>query len=120
MGVGYNGKNFFVADINKMDDFGKRMGYQKGDELVSINGKNLPDASEVNEFLNNLRENLKVGDQLTIVVSRKDATGKANQVTLSQPVEVREEKKYNVLKEFPELTAAQKELRRAWLDTSSN
>lgn len=120
MGVGYNGKNFFVADINKMDDFGKRMGYQKGDELVSINGKNLPDASEVNEFLNNLRENLKVGDQLTIVVSRKDATGKANQVTLSQPVEVREEKKYNVLKEFPELTAAQKELRRAWLNTSSN
>lgn len=41
-------------------------------------------------------------------------------LSLSQPVEIREEKKYNVLKEFPELTAAQKELRRAWLDTSSN
>ncbi|MGY0035052.1 M61 family metallopeptidase [Pedobacter sp. NJ-S-72] len=120
MGMGYNGKNLFVADINGMNDFGKKMGYQKGDEFISINGKSIPDISEVKLFLDNLRENLKEGDKLTIVVSRKDRTGKANEVTLSQPVEVQDEKKYNVLKEFSEQTDEQKALRKAWLNTTKN
>jgi len=120
MGMGYNGKNLFVTDTNGMNDFGKRMGYQKGDEFISINGKNIPDVSEVKLFLDNLRENLKEGDKLTVVVSRKDSTGKASEVTLSQPVEVQEEKKYNVLKEFPKQTDEQEALRKAWLNTSVN
>jgi predicted metalloprotease with PDZ domain len=120
IGMGYNGERLFVADIKGMNDFGKKMGYQKGDELLSVNGKKIPEISEVKLFLDKLRENLKEGDQLTIVVLRKDSTGKANEVTLSQPVEVNEEKKYNVLKEFPELTAEQKALRKAWLDTGKS
>ncbi|WP_152620297.1 M61 family metallopeptidase [Pedobacter lusitanus] len=116
MGMGFNGQRLFVADIKGMDDFGRKMGYQKGDELISINGKNIPDVSEIQQFLNNLLENMKEGDKLTVVVSRKDSNGKATEVTLSQPVEVHEEKKYNVLKEFPVQSDEQKALRKAWLN----
>ncbi|QNK64688.1 peptidase M61 [Pedobacter sp. PAMC26386] len=120
IGMGYNGHNLFVADISGMNDFGKKMGYQKGDELLSLNGKKIPEISEVKGFLDSLRTNLKEGEQLTAVVSRKDSAGKASEVTLSQPAEVQDEKIYNVLKEFPEQTDAQKALRKAWLNTSTN
>lgn len=120
IGIGYNGKNLLVTEIKGMNDFGKRMGYQKGDEFISINGKNIPPISDVKLFMDNLRENLKAGDQLTVVVSRKDSTGKANEITLSQPVEVTDEKKYNVLTEFTQPTEEQQALRKAWLNTSAN
>src|SRR5688572_23918603 len=38
--VGYNpnSERLFVGDIDKMNDFGKKMGFKKGDQLISING----------------------------------------------------------------------------------
>ncbi|MBB6274134.1 putative metalloprotease with PDZ domain [Pedobacter cryoconitis] len=120
IGIGYNGKSLFIAETKGMNDFGKKMGYQKGDVFISINGKTIPDASLLQQFLTTLREQTKEGDQLTVVVSRKDSTGRENVITLSQPVELQDEKQYNVLKEFPELTAEQAALRKAWLNTGKN
>ncbi|MBB6502082.1 peptidase M61 [Pedobacter cryoconitis] len=118
MGLGYNNQTnrLFVADTTGMNSYGKKMGYQKGDELVSINGQSIPEISKVRQFLDSVRTNLKEG-MLTVVVSRKDSNGKAAEVKLSQPVEVQEDKQYNILKEYPVLTDEQKKLRAAWLNT---
>ncbi len=118
-GLGYNGK-LFVANIATMNDYGKKMGYQVGDEFVSINGVNIPEGAKIQPFIDGLRDSLKVGDTLTVMVSRKDSTGKSAEVKLSQPVEIQDQKQFNTLKEYPVLTDAQKDLRKAWLNTDPN
>lgn len=114
--LGYNGKNLFVAN-DKMNSFGKKMGYQRGDELLAINGIKIPDVSGTKKFMDETRRNLKAGDKLTVLVARKDDTGKTVEVTLSQPVELEDGKLLNVLTESPQQTDEQKALRAAWLNT---
>lgn len=120
-GVGYNPetRNLFIRDTSQIDNYGKRLGYQLGDEIISVNGQKPHDIAQVQTFLDSLRESLKTNDTLAIVVLRKDGTGQPVEIKLSQPVEMMESKKYNLLKEYDILTDAQKALRKAWLNTEN-
>lgn len=119
--MGYNPatKNLFVADTT-MNSYGKKLGFQKGDQILAINDVKLPEISQVQQFLDNVRQSAKAGDTFSVLVLRKDANGNSSEVKLSQPVELQDAKLYNVLKEFPTLTEDQKALRAAWLNTKNN
>ena len=60
-----------IVDVSDMNSFGKKMGYEKGDEIVSIDGKRLY-PGEYREFIDELFGKSKVGDELTMEVLRKD------------------------------------------------
>jgi len=103
-----------VVKTDEMNSFGKKMGYKKGDEIVSINGKKVT-ASKYGEIIQELFSTSKEGDELVMEVLRTDKNGKSKTVTLRAPM-VKIEK--DVVNQFEfDLNASEQQLkvREGWL-----
>ncbi|MDT4862836.1 hypothetical protein FQZ97_975100 [compost metagenome] len=103
-----------VANTDRLNDFGKAMGYKAGDELVSLNGATLTPAT-FGEITSKFTTNAKEGDKLTIIVNRKNAQGVKENVSLSQPVQFVKKIDYNRLELMPDATPEQLAIRKIWL-----
>jgi predicted metalloprotease with PDZ domain len=116
--LGYNQEtnHIFVRDISQANDFGKKMGYQKGDEILTLNGEAFTPVN-ARALIDKFNATAKEGDLLTITVLRKDAAGKEAEVKLSEKVQIVETEENNLLKQMPNPTPEQLALRKAWLDT---
>jgi predicted metalloprotease with PDZ domain len=103
-----------ITQVADMNDFGKEMGYKKGDEIVSINGKKLV-PSHYREFIDELFTNSKEGEEMAMEVLRKDENGNEKTVTLKAPMTKVERKVENTLEYNPDASEHQLKLRKAWL-----
>jgi C-terminal processing protease CtpA/Prc len=114
--LGYNPatQRIIVANTAKLNDFGRKMGYQEKDEIKSINGKELT-VQNAQEVLTDFRDNTKEGDPLNIVVIRKDEKGQDKEVKLTQKVESVETEQRHAFVPAESPTEAQITLRKAWL-----
>ena len=106
-----------VVGIDQMNAFGKRLGYQVGDEIRSVNGVEVTPETYVS-FRTNWMQTVKEGDELTIVVTRKNPDGVAQDVTLKAAVIPSTAKKYNQLNFIDNPTSQQLAIRNAWLRKS--
>jgi len=104
----------FIANVDRLNDFGKAMGYKLGDEIVSMNDVKLT-AANFGTVTGNFNLNAKEGDKLTIVVNRKNDSGVKEEVTLSQPVQFIKKIDYNRLELIPDATPEQLAIRKIWL-----
>lgn len=98
-----------------MDAFGKKMGYQLDDELVSLNGQAL-NPSNAQAIVQKHYSTVKTGDMVTVVVKRKNKNGKIETVTLSSPAMEVEKVKMHQLKFDENASEEQKRLRKVWLN----
>lgn len=98
-----------------MNEFGKKLGYKDGDELVSINEAPVTMAN-FEERLNSLYTNAKEGEPVTIKVNRKNASGQKETVALSAPAMKVEKQRMHVLRFAASPTAEQLKIRNAWLN----
>ena len=108
-------KKIRVTDISRVNAFGKAIGYQPNDILVSINGKEV-DAGNANAIIGTLYKTARVGDPLEIVVKRKGLDGQEQAVTLSAPMMKLPVMKFNVLTFNPSPSVVQKDLQDSWLN----
>ena len=99
---------------NGMNDFGKKMGYQDNDQLVSINAEPI-NADNEDELLQKFYETAKEGDKLTVVVKRKMPNGKYEAVSLSAPAAKVQKVRTHQLRFDENATAEQLKLRTIWL-----
>jgi predicted metalloprotease with PDZ domain len=97
-----------------INDFGKSMGFNIGDEIVKFNGKKL-NLLTVEKVWGTYFEKVKKGDMLKIVVMRKDDKGKAHKVKLKVKVVETDYEVKNVLTVDKDPDAQQLVLRKAWL-----
>ena len=114
--LGFNPKTdrMLVTSTQKLDDFGKDLGFQKGDEIVSWNGVKV-DSGNIREEVNNFKASVEEGDRVSVLVARKQKDGSYKEKTLKAKVITVEKKIYNYLKikEIP--TKEEKTIRDAWL-----
>lgn len=103
-----------VKDISGMNDFGKKIGYQVGDEITSING--LPVTfNTLNEVNKKLSAMVNDGDPLIIKLNRKAADGQLKTMELSAPA-MKSSKTENHVLELVDATEEQLRVRKAWLN----
>lgn len=71
-GLGFNPatNRAVIYETEKMDDFGRKMGYKEGDEIVLFNGKPVT-MENYKEVLFGFLQNAKTGDKLVVKVARK-------------------------------------------------
>jgi predicted metalloprotease with PDZ domain len=100
----------------QLNEFGKKMGYQDGDELVSINGVPL-NINTAQQTLQQFTANTKEGDKVEVAVKRKNAGGDAGAVILSAPAMKVEKVQTHLLRLDNAATPDQLRLRDAWLNT---
>lgn len=98
-----------VNDTAGMNSLGRILSYQKGDEFVSINGKDLS-PQEANSIIGNLYKTANVGDSLVIKVMRNNAPVELRATMKKFPVI-----KYNVLAISDTASQDQMILRNTWL-----
>ena len=104
-----------ITSVVRLNDFGKKMGYKKGDVYVSLNGETIS-AINMSEVAERFMKTAKEGDMVTVVVKRKNAEGKEEELTLSAPAQ-KITKTEEFLLEFDEAaTKEQLKVRNAWLN----
>jgi predicted metalloprotease with PDZ domain len=103
-----------IVGTDDMNSFGKKMGYKKGDEMVSINGKKVT-ASKYGEIIQELFSTSKEGDELVMEVQRKDKNGNSKTVTLKAPMMKVEKDIVNHLEFEVNPTEQQLKVREGWI-----
>jgi predicted metalloprotease with PDZ domain len=113
-----NPEKFIVNNISGMNDFGKKIGYQVGDEITSIN--DLPiNLNTMNEVLKQLNTSVKDGDLLTIKLNRKNAEGTVESLVLKAPA-MKSSRAESHFLEFVSPNEEQLKVRQAWLHQYCN
>jgi predicted metalloprotease with PDZ domain len=102
-----------VSDIDYINDFGKKMGYHKGDEIISINGKTFDDNNPM-ALLQSEQQNFVEGELLTVELMRKDKTGVERKVILSAPLEKVDVPGTPSLKRMTKTSADQQQVLKQW------
>jgi predicted metalloprotease with PDZ domain len=106
-----------IAGTDKMNEFGKKMGYQRGDIILQVNGKDVTTANAGQNLLQAVNQ-APVGSPLEVVVSRKDSKGKVTTKKLRGTIVQTPVETLNVLRLNPAATEKQKQLLNAWLYSS--
>ena len=114
--VAYNTqtKHLLVGGLKNVNDFGKKMGYRVGDELLKFNGKRISPAG-LQEMREKWLNEVKVGDKLTLLVLRQEANGKKKKLKLTTTVFKANIKRFNTLSFEEKLTPEQEVVKKAWL-----
>ncbi len=115
IGLGLNTETsrLVINNIDGMNAFGVEMGYQQGDEFVSINDEEVSPAG-FQQLVENYRANVEAGDKVKVVVMRnvngrdKKVKLKAKAITIS--VDLADSIEINL-----EATPEQLALRKAWV-----
>ncbi len=105
-----------VTSVVRLNDFGKKMGYKKGDVIVSLNGETV-NAVNFGETVERFTKTAKEGETVTVVVKRKNAEGKEEEVTLSSPAQQVTKTEEHLLEFDDAATKEQLKVRNAWLNT---
>ena len=115
--LGYNpeSKRLIVAGTDNVNDFGAKMGYKAGDEILKINGKKISPLG-FKAFRDNWTNTVQEGDKLTIQVLRANDSGKVKSVKLQSKVYKSESSKYHLMSFDEQANAAQLQIRKAWLE----
>lgn len=116
VGFGFNPetRRLTITDITGMNEFGKSMGYHKGDEIISINGVDMNDTTS-KVFFKNFQSTSKAGEDLIVKVMRKRENGEEETVVLKGALVKAPVMKYNVLRFSENATPEQLTLRNYWL-----
>lgn len=112
-------KRLFVASTNNISNFGRKVGYQVGDEFISLNGNPLS-IETFQKVSSEFKQNAKEGDPFEVVIMRKNEKGEFVEKKLSATLEISEVNQVNVLKLIEAPTDEQLRLRDLWLDPARN
>ena len=117
IGIGFNPQegNWIVGNISDMNSFGKEMGFEKNDILVSLNGQNI-EGQNFTTVVQEWKENTNPGDEVVIIVKRKKGKKLKEKELKGIAQKVLTTKKY-VIKPLENPTSEQLGLRKAWGNT---
>lgn len=116
IGLGFDNKErLIVQDVSAINSFGKKMGYQEGDVIKSINEREIKDLQDAIQAIRHFQSNAQKGKKLKVAVLRmKD--GKEKQKKLKAKIEPTRETVYNVLEPLDNPSEEQLRMKRIWLN----
>ncbi|MES2567197.1 MAG: PDZ domain-containing protein [Bacteroidota bacterium] len=114
--VGYNPttNHLVVVNIDKLDEFGKKLKFKEGDEIVTFNNRKLT-LDNMKEVLGGYLQNAKNGDKLVIEVLRKDKKGNETIKELKAKVKPVKVTETDIIEVNEKATEQQLVARKAWL-----
>lgn len=104
-----------VVGTGRMNSFGKDLGYEVGDVIVSINDMEV-NAETYFTVLDAYRNDVKEGDKVTIVVNRPDESGAFKKKKLKAKAKMVRQRAPHLLTPMPNPSDRQMMVRNAWLN----
>lgn len=114
--VGYNPATdrLVVAKTDRLDEFGKKLKFKDGDEILTFNNRKLG-LENMKDVLGSFIQNAKPGDKLVIEVLRKDKKGNETTKTLKAKVKLVKVTETDIIEVNEGANEQQLEARRTWL-----
>ena len=106
-----------IGRASRLNEFGKKLGYQVGDVLYAFNGATIT-ADNFAEVVDSLKRALKEGEPFEVKVGRQNAEGKEEPLVLRGVVTMVTTTEKNKLEFMPSATKKQELVRTAWLTTN--
>lgn len=108
-------KKVVIGSNGRINDFGKKLGYEIGDELLEMNGKAImPDTYQ--QTIQSIGSQIKAGDIFTVKVKRKSKSSDTiEEISLSVPFEFTKQIIRNSLELNSSPTERQTVVRNQWL-----
>ena len=116
LGMGYNPRteHMNIASTKDMNEFGKEMGFEYGDEILEWNGR--PVTQETyHGVMEAYRQEVSPGDVVQVKVRRKDGNGDYQELELSAHAIMQVITKKNVLEPMKNPSEEQLAIRKAWI-----
>lgn len=105
---------FMISDTTDMNNFGRQVGFQPGDLLIKLQGRDLkPENGK--DMLDAFSNSTNKDDTVRIVIKRKDEEGNYRQMTLSSPAMIVTKAGKYTLRFAKNPTYEQLKLRYHWL-----
>ncbi len=116
LGIGYNPRteHMIVASTRDMNEFGKEMGFEYGDEILEWNGKPVTQEN-FHGVMDAFRKEANPGDVVKVRVHRKEENGDYQDLELSGHAIMQVVTKNNVLEPMNNPSPEQLALRKAWI-----
>jgi C-terminal processing protease CtpA/Prc len=106
--------HLLIVDTSGMNPLGKKIGYQIGDLIYSINGVEI-NAGNYSVVKNEIGDKIKEGDPMEIKVGRKNASGNLDTVSLKTVYLPMPAAVPGKLELMPDPTPEQMAVRNSWL-----
>lgn len=107
--------NRVILFPNEPNEFGRNMGYMKGDVLVSINGKKIKPKTAGTQ-LKSIEEKMKDGSDVKVKVLRKNSAGKEVTQNLYAVMKPSTKSVKNYIGPMENPTPGQLKIRKAWIN----
>lgn len=107
-------QEIFVAGIDNLNDFGKDLGLEKGDVIVSWNGSEI-NVENFTTVLQNFYDETKEGEKVSVVV-RRDVKGKTKEVKLKAKALVVKSSQKHAIEVMENPSPEQQKIRTLWLE----
>lgn len=118
VGLGFNPatNRLMVSNVNNLNEFGKKMGYQVGDEIYAINGVEFAAPLEAIGLLDDLKKNMSVGNEIALKIKRPNEEGGYDDVVLKSPAMKSKKTVKHQMTLMTDPSERQLMLRDRWLD----
>lgn len=116
--LGYNPNTgrLFIANLERANEFASAMGYEVGDEFISINGYDLTDLQSISDNIDAWQAATKDGDKVRVQIARKK-DGEFQEITLKgKAMEIDTTDNHHV-ELIEDASAAQMKVRNSWLNS---
>ncbi|WP_462249090.1 M61 family metallopeptidase [Ekhidna sp.] len=110
-------QEIYVASIDQMNDFGKDLGLQEGDVLLSWHGNNVT-VETFSDVIQSYYSEAEAGDKVTVIV-RREVKGKTKEVKLKAKAKKVKSSQKHMLTEIENPTPEQASVKEIWLGTSN-
>ena len=109
--LGYNPETgrVYVSSTSGLNSFGRKMNYQVGDQLLSVNGRPVPQ-DDLQQYFDSVKETMREGEPLVVEVYRNGIS-----MQLEAPIEKVTLHEDAVLEVLPSATPEQLKLRDQWM-----
>ncbi|MEQ6118247.1 peptidase M61 [Reichenbachiella sp. MALMAid0571] len=104
-----------IIDADKLDSFGQKIGFETGDILVRINGKDIPELNGMAQFFFEEKSILRELDELSYTVIRQNENEEKREVELKAPVQTIPFEDEHVLMFNENPSEDQLKVRESWL-----
>ena len=114
LGYDQEAQKLVVSGTDSMNEFGKKLGYQTGDLLLKVNGRDIP-LQGLQQFIEEIKSNMTEGETFSVTVLRANESGEREEMILSSEIFRAEQKESHVISIDENATEQQLKIRRAWL-----
>ena len=103
-----------ITSTRVMNDFGKKLGYKVGDEIITFDGMEVSQEN-FEDVIASFRSKHKAGDKIFVLVDRPDGNGQFKNVKMKAKAIAVRQKGTHMLSVNPEATERERSIRKAWI-----